>query len=218
MDELPDIPDANDIKDTIHAELVHWGQDVFAHEALGGQMSARVQRAIVELRNDLQDAIGKLMAPALVELEERRAGDAYINEPLIAALRKDGDGAYSATKRHEKQRVSIHTDERVTLDPNDPFDAALIPIVETNRKKRADYARDGDPFDNFVTSSDLLGLQGFGPVESALFNMTQKLARLKSLRRNGRMDDPQNEAVSDTYLDLAVYGVLTFALARSLRK
>ena len=34
------------------------------------------------------------------------------------------------------------TDETmITLDPDDPFDAALIPIVLTNRRKRADYAR-----------------------------------------------------------------------------
>ena len=95
-------------------------------------------------------------------------------------------------------------DPPVTLDPSDPFDAALIPIVQTNRRKRADYAKDGDPFSSFRTSSDLLGLAGFGPVEAALFNITQKLSRLKSLRENGRMDDPQNEAVADTYLDLAV--------------
>jgi hypothetical protein len=85
-------------------------------------------------------------------------------------------------------------DEVVTLDPGDPFDAALIPIVRTNRRKRADYARDGDPFSSFRTSSDLLGLVGFGPVEAALFNITQKLSRLKSLRENGRMDDPQDVA------------------------
>jgi hypothetical protein len=92
------------------------------------------------------------------------------------------------------------------MDPSDPFDAALIPIVEMHREKRADYAKDGSPFDNFETSSSLIGLEGFGPTESALFNVTQKLARLKSLRQNGRMDYPQNEAVLDTYLDLAVYG------------
>jgi hypothetical protein len=105
--------------------------------------------------------------------------------------------------------------ETVTLDPSDLFDAALIPIVLTNRKKRADYAKDGNAFDNFETSSSLMGLEGFGPTESALFNVTQKLARLKSLRQNGRMDDPQNEAVTDTYLDLAVYGVLAYAIHRS---
>jgi hypothetical protein len=103
--------------------------------------------------------------------------------------------------------------EVVTLDPDDPFDAALIPIVQTNRRKRADYARDGDPFSSFRTSSSLIGLDGFGPVEAGLFNITQKLSRLKSLRENGRMDDPKNEAVADTYLDLAVYGVLVYAMA-----
>jgi hypothetical protein len=59
-----------------------------------------------------------------------------------------------------------------------------------------------------------MGFEGFGPADAALFNVTQKLARLKSLRQNGRMDDPQNEAVADTYLDLAVYAVLAFAMAR----
>jgi hypothetical protein len=29
----------------------------------------------------------------------------------------------------------------ITLDPTDPFDAALIPLVETNRRKRADSRR-----------------------------------------------------------------------------
>jgi hypothetical protein len=105
--------------------------------------------------------------------------------------------------------------EAVTLDPSDLFDSALIPIVEMHRRKRADYAKDGSPFDNFETSSNLMGLEGFGPTESALFNVTQKLARLKSLRQNGRMDDPQNEAVLDTYLDMAVYGILAYAIYRS---
>jgi hypothetical protein len=102
----------------------------------------------------------------------------------------------------------------VTLDPDDPFDAALIPIVETNRRKRRDYAVSGDPFSNFTTTSGLLGLDGFGPVEAALFNVAQKLARLQALRKNGRLEDPANEAVIDTYLDLAVYGIITYALAR----
>jgi hypothetical protein len=104
----------------------------------------------------------------------------------------------------------------LVLDPADPFDAALIPIVETNRKKRKDYAADGDPFSNFTTSSDFLGLAGFGPTEAALFNVTQKLARLKALRANGRMHRAANESVADTYLDLAVYGILTYAIYRSL--
>lgn len=103
--------------------------------------------------------------------------------------------------------------EPITLDPNDPFDAALIPLVDTNRRKRQDYARDGDPLSSFRVTSEMMGIDGFGPKESALFNVTQKLARLKSLRENGRMDDPANESVLDTYLDLSVYAVLLYALA-----
>ena len=87
------------------------------------------------------------------------------------------------------------TTTMTTLDPNDPFDAVIIQIVETNRRKRADYARDGDVFSNFKTSSALLGIAGFGPADAALFNIAQKLARLQSLRTNGRMHDTANETV-----------------------
>jgi hypothetical protein len=102
--------------------------------------------------------------------------------------------------------------EAITLDPSDPFDAALIPIVQTNRRKRADYAADGDPFSNFKTTSGMLGIEGFGPAEAALFNVLQKHARLLSLRLNGRMHDTQNETVIDTYLDLAVYAIILYAI------
>lgn len=108
--------------------------------------------------------------------------------------------------------------ELVCLDPNDPFDSALIPIVLTNRRKRADYAKDGDPFSNFRDTSSLFGLEGFGPVEAALFNLFQKVTRLRSLRMNGRMKETQNEAVIDTYLDLAVYAVIVYALAMEQEK
>jgi hypothetical protein len=106
----------------------------------------------------------------------------------------------------------LMTTAMTTLDPNDPFDAVIIQIVETNRRKRADYARDGDVFSNFKTSSALLGIAGFGPADAALFNIAQKLARLQSLRTNGRMHDTANETVKDTYLDIAVYAVIMYAV------
>jgi hypothetical protein len=101
----------------------------------------------------------------------------------------------------------------ITLDPNDPFEKQLIAIVETNRRKRKDYALDGDPFSNFRMTSDLLGIPGFGPTEAALFNVIQKLIRLHSLRKNGRIHNTANESVIDTYLDAAVYTVITYAIA-----
>lgn len=110
-----------------------------------------------------------------------------------------------------KVDVARH-EQPVTLDPNDPFDAALIPIVQTNRRKRKDYAKDGDPFSNFKTTASMLGIKEFGPAESAFFNVLQKVARLQSLRMNGRMIKTANESVIDTYLDLAVYSVILYAI------
>lgn len=105
----------------------------------------------------------------------------------------------------------------IYLDSKDPFEAACIEMVQMNRKKRADYAVDGDPFSNFHTTSAMMGISSFGPVEAVLFNLSQKFARLNALRKNGRMDETQNEAVYDTYLDIAVYGTILFAMVKSFK-
>jgi hypothetical protein len=80
-----------------------------------------------------------------------------------------------------------------------------------NRAKRADYAVDGSIYSNFDFSSYILGIKDFRLQDAILFNVAQKLARLRSLRVNGRMDDTKNESVRDTYLDLAVYSVILFS-------
>jgi hypothetical protein len=106
-------------------------------------------------------------------------------------------------------------DSDIILNPTDPFDAAVAEIVRINRRKRADYALDGgDVFSNFRQTSEVIAVEGFGPADSALFNVIQKVMRLRSLRANGRMDDPANEATADTYLDLAVYAIIALALSR----
>lgn len=99
--------------------------------------------------------------------------------------------------------------ESTALNPNDPFEAALIPIVEMNRRKRADYALDGDPFTNFDATSRFLSIPRW---MSPMFNVVQKTARVQALWANRRMDDPNNEAVGDTVLDAAVYGVIAYAI------
>ena len=107
----------------------------------------------------------------------------------------------------EEKNTANH--RRAELDLNDPFERAVWDIVRMNRKKRRDYALDEDPFSNFRETSAHMGLEVW---ESAEFNVAQKMSRLKSLRANGRMDLPENEAVADTYLDLAVYAVITYAI------
>lgn len=99
---------------------------------------------------------------------------------------------------------------RVVLDESDPFEKVLINIVETNRRKRADYAADGTPFSNFEETAGWAHFEA--PWLSALFNVQQKMSRLKSLRGNGRLADPANEAVTDTLLDLAVYSIIAYAI------
>ena len=100
------------------------------------------------------------------------------------------------------------------LDPVDAFDAALIEMAQLHRKKRADYAADSNRWSNFETTASLLGMAGFGTQEAIEVNIAQKMARLQSLRLNGRMDDPQNESVLDTRRDLAVYSVLSLVHAQ----
>lgn len=100
----------------------------------------------------------------------------------------------------------------VELNRNDPFDAAVWDIVQMNRKKRRDYARDGEWDTNFVQTADHFGMDIW---EAAEFNLVQKVARLRSLRANGRMENPENESVEDTYLDAAVYALIMYALYRN---
>lgn len=99
----------------------------------------------------------------------------------------------------------------VTLNREDPFERVLVDIVTTNRKKRADYAVDGSPWSNFEFTAGVLNMP---TVDAAVHNVAQKLARLTSLRANGRMEDTANEAVTDTYLDMAVYATIAYAIHR----
>lgn len=100
------------------------------------------------------------------------------------------------------------------LNPDDPFERVIMDMVATNRRKRADYAVDGSPWSNFDDTANALGIEGFTPGDSVNFNIEQKSARLRSLRKNGRMSDPRNESVADTYLDRSVYSVIALAMYR----
>jgi hypothetical protein len=96
------------------------------------------------------------------------------------------------------------------LDKNDPFEKVLVAMVETNRRKRKDYAEDESIFTNFAITSKFANFENRWL--SALFNCQQKLARIQALRHNGRLNDPSNEAVYDTVLDNAVYAVIALAI------
>lgn len=98
----------------------------------------------------------------------------------------------------------------VTLDPADPFDAVLVDIVLTNRRKRHDYvAKDASPWSNF----DLVEAQVNGtPGLATEVLVATKQARLAALATREGL--PQNESVEDTLLDRAVYSVIALGRYR----
>lgn len=91
----------------------------------------------------------------------------------------------------------------------DPVDNAIADITEINRKKRADYTSGDDPFQNFKEVATETGRS----VEEVFDVMIAvKNARIRSLRANDR--EPQNESLTDSLLDRAVYSVLAYAYAK----
>lgn len=105
------------------------------------------------------------------------------------------------------------SDDAIVLNPSDPFERALIDMVQTNRAKRRDYAVDGEWDSNFRQVADMLGIEGVGRMEICLALVGVKIARLRNLRANGRMADPANESVLDTYKDNAVYSSILYGMA-----
>jgi hypothetical protein len=100
----------------------------------------------------------------------------------------------------------------VNLNLDDPFEASIAVMVELNRKKRADYALDSDPWSNFRQTATRAGMDS--PLDAVVFNIEQKLVRLQALKANGRQ--PRNESVNDTWLDIAVYSAIGLTIADEL--
>lgn len=101
------------------------------------------------------------------------------------------------------------------LDPTSPFESILIEMAELHRKKRADYAKDGDSLSNFFDTAFIMrgkGFPDFDALTSADYLLAVKEVRLASLRHNGRLDDTANESVRDTLIDMCNYQVLKLAI------
>lgn len=81
-------------------------------------------------------------------------------------------------------------------------------MVETNRRKRADYAKEGNIFLNFDENARVMRLGGYTALEDCLSMVCRKIGRITNLRDR----EPQNESVHDSFLDLAVYAVLLLGI------
>lgn len=99
----------------------------------------------------------------------------------------------------------------LTLNPENPFEAVLIQMVQTHRKKKKDYAGAGHPNQNFYDTAVQLGLFGGHSVEALI---ATKQARLKVLLPQfwNEGSSPANEGIEDTLLDRAVYSVIALTI------
>jgi len=95
------------------------------------------------------------------------------------------------------------------LDLDDPIEYVCAVIIETHRRKRADYATDEEPFKNFEVVARMMELEGYDRLSDCLTMVIRKVGRIINLRGS----EPENESLLDSYKDLAVYGVLLYAMA-----
>jgi len=89
-----------------------------------------------------------------------------------------------------------------------PLVDAIKVMVGTFQAKSADYSDTDDQWDsNFAMTAEQFDLNRY---EACEFNVVQKLARLRALRRRGTA--PVNESVEDTYRDMMNYATYAYAL------
>lgn len=97
-------------------------------------------------------------------------------------------------------------------DPNSWIQSALDDLSHNLASKNEDYRIDGE-FSNFEHTAALVDTT---PEDVILTQIGIKLGRLNGLRRSGGR--PNNEALIDTYHDLAGYAVILYAYIMSTRE
>lgn len=92
------------------------------------------------------------------------------------------------------------------LEPDDEYLKILEEMREMHRKKAADYGGNTGT-DNLRASAEF----GIAPWLGAVLRMNDKVTRIKSLTKNGRLE---NESLEDSLMDIAAYAILSLVLYR----
>lgn len=102
----------------------------------------------------------------------------------------------------------------ITLKKSDPFESILVEMVETHRRKKADYEKNpGAEYNtNFDEVAREIPMDDYDAVMDAFTMVVRKVKRIANLLEPGR--EPANETIDDSMLDLAVYSVLLLQLER----
>lgn len=88
------------------------------------------------------------------------------------------------------------------------FLALLDEVAEMHRTKSHDYGSADDPLANIRNGAEFVGIE---PWRAAMVRLSDKVTRLASYNRTGRLN---HESVEDSLLDLASYALLTLLLFR----
>jgi hypothetical protein len=85
------------------------------------------------------------------------------------------------------------------------FNEILQELADLHERKRADYGTSLDPFAN-VRATETWGIR---PWIGACIRLNDKVARLQTMSRNGRL---RNEPAEDSLRDIAVYAIIALIL------
>jgi hypothetical protein len=96
-------------------------------------------------------------------------------------------------RRPREQRIVTKGDSR--------FRRELEELIELHDAKQADYGTDGDPFANLRASAGF----GIAPWLGAVVRLNDKVNRIKSFVRNGKL---RNESLVDSLRDISVYAAI----------
>lgn len=103
----------------------------------------------------------------------------------------------------------------VELDPENAFERILIDMVQTHRRKSADYAGTGEhvnPNQNFYDVAYQMSANAGTSVESLIAVKQARLRVLLNELWTNPEFKPNNEGIEDTLLDRAVYAVIAMTV------
>lgn len=104
---------------------------------------------------------------------------------------------------------TTRSNESITLDPDDPFEAVLIEAIKIRRDKRDDYTGD-DPhtqsfYDVAYQNNDSAG-------KAVEHLVATKQTRLRTLLNPNRRKSIKNESIRDTMIDRLNYSALAICV------
>lgn len=104
------------------------------------------------------------------------------------------------------EKESSPTMATPTRHPNSArFHQIIQELGELHDRKQADYGKDNDPFSNVRSTEEW----GISPWMGAFIRLNDKIKRLQSLARKGKLS---NECAEDSMRDIAVYAIIGLVL------